>query len=85
MEKAVAELLAEMSDGEVREGYSGRGMFGRVTCGVVLDSMSNLVVALLENAEEVAERVESMEEEGIYLPDSLRTDSMGMGMGIIIY
>lgn len=36
MKREIAEYIADNFDGEIYENYSGRGMFGKTTTGVVL-------------------------------------------------
>ena len=76
----VARLIADYNDGEVREDYSGRGMYGRETAGVVLDFLPESMDELLEGAEE---DVEFLQEDGIPIPNGFSSDNMGMGY--IIY
>lgn len=47
-----AEFLVENAcrDATVRERYSGRGMYGKETCGVVTDDAFQLVVDALQSA-----------------------------------
>lgn len=78
MEKQVAELLANVSGGEVREDYSGRGMCGRSTCGVTILSAGDMLGAILNDAKYVSEVVEDLEDEGIKIPEGFAMDSMGM-------
>lgn len=68
-------------DLEIRDSYSGRGMFGEETCAVEGDfTMGELLCA-------VVEYVRFLNEEGQEdipeMPRSFREDSMGLG--IIIY
>lgn len=53
MTKELAELLVEAaqnngSEAKIRESYSGRGMYGQETFGVVVDSEASLIVDLLQ-------------------------------------
>jgi len=77
MEKRVAEMLADFIGVEARHDYSGRGMYGRETSGVVIESVTDLVGCMLQNAEELAEEVKALQEEGVEMPGGFRTDSMG--------
>jgi len=62
---------------EIRDGYSGRGMYGEQTFAIVVDDVCDLIPALLRQAQEDPESV----------PDfslfKLRQDSMGLG--IVLY
>jgi hypothetical protein len=61
----------------IRENYSGRGMYGKTTFAVVVDSVCDLVSALLRQAQEDPESI----------PDvstfTLRQDNMGLG--VVLY
>lgn len=63
-------LHSENYEAEVRPGYSGRGMFGRETTGVVSDIHPDTL------AEFYHDDIENWH--GYELPDSYRTDNMGM-------
>lgn len=82
MREEVAALLTE-DMGEVRDDYSGRGMYGESTYAVTYDSNSDFEAALLNAAFDLgangADDVEGL------LADmrNLRKDSMGMG--IVVY
>lgn len=81
MEAKFAELLVEYgNDLELREDYSGRGMYGRSTSGVV-GSMNDLLYAIGEILEYGDEDEIEIVREGCR--DGVRTDSMGLSM--IIY
>lgn len=80
MEKRVAEFLVELledggKEASLYEGYSGRGMYGKETTGVVLGSFSDLVEAMWAGAPRLAEAIERGD-----LPeyiDGFAKDSMG--------
>ena len=83
-----AELLADTLGGridiEVMSEYSGRGMYGEQTSGVVVDSMAEFLSALgtyLSNAD-CQDEAETIREIGEAIRD-LNVDSMGMS--IILY
>ena len=86
MTKPEADFIANIMENagknvEVRDDYSGRGMFGKTTCGVVVDSELLVISALLAYAKELSE-------DGPYIGempefDTLRHDNMGKQM--IIY
>lgn len=82
-----AELLTDelsmLIDIELREEYSGRGMFGGITSGVVVDSLSEFISAVgdyLSSAE--ADDIEIIKEIGSAIKH-IKTDSMGYS--VIIY
>ena len=82
-----AELLADelgmLIEVELREDYSGRGMYGENTSGIVVDSMNEFLKGLgdyLETAHE--DDFETIKEIGAAIR-RLKTDSMGYQ--IIIY
>jgi hypothetical protein len=79
MKQEVAEYLVDACqfngiDAEIREDYSGRGMFGKTTHGVVVNdsSMSSVLSAVINYGND----------DGIEV-NGFDTDSMGMGF--IIY
>lgn len=61
----------------IRENYSGRGMYGKTTFAIVTDSVSDLIPALLRQAQEDPE---SMPDFSTFV---LRQDNMGLG--IVLY
>lgn len=78
MNKHVAEQLTEASDGEVYHNYSGRGMFGKTTTGVVFQSKEKFYEALAD----VVERGKNLLELANFIR-SIKFDSLGLG--IIVY
>jgi len=62
---------------EIRDNYSGRGMYGKTTFAIVTDSVSDLIPALLRQAQEDPE---SMPDFSIF---KLRQDNMGLG--VVLY
>lgn len=81
MKAEFAELLAEYnSDLNLRESYSGRGMYGRSTAGVV-GSINDVFEAIGEILEYGDEDEIEIVREGCR--DGVRTDSMGLSS--IIY
>lgn len=76
MQQRLAEILSEVvEDSEVRYNYSGRGMYGEETTGlVVAGGLGTVLGAVLRNVEELAEEFEADE----IAPGHFRTDSMGM-------
>jgi hypothetical protein len=73
MEKELAEKIANICGLEVHEGYSGRGMYGAVTCGVVGD-MGVIMKLIIENADEFVDCDRNPIFEDVR---GFRTDSMG--------
>ncbi len=82
MRQEVAELLSE-DMGEIRDDYSGRGMFGKTTHAVVYDSRGDFESALINAAYEVGARGNDNVEGILGELRNIGTDSMGMG--IIVY
>jgi hypothetical protein len=82
MRQEVAELLSE-DMGEIRDDYSGRGMYGKSTHAVVYDSRGDFESALINAAFEVGARGSDNVEGILGELKNLGTDSMGMG--IIVY
>jgi hypothetical protein len=82
MRQEVAELLTE-DMGEIREEYSGRGMYGKTTHAVVYDSRGDYERALIYAAYEVGNRGND-DVEGI-LGELSNLGSDSMGMGIVVY
>lgn len=83
MQKEVAELIVSLIDDEeaayLYEGYSGRGMMGDKTTGVVFSygyDMGDVVVAMLEQPEKVNEWVDDFD---IRAVSGFSRDSMGRG------
>lgn len=77
MKLITAELISEYG-GELRENYSGRGMYGKETCGVVFDSERDFFHTLADMVKDGMEdnSADIME----LLPEALKnlqTDSMG--------
>ncbi len=86
MTKEQAKFLVDVTENagnqdiSLREGYSGRGMCGRETCAVVVNSLTLLLCDCINHLKN--EDVESIN----LVPDfnNLRTDSMGRE-SIVIY
>lgn len=97
MDKELAEVLVQVLEdegieAEIRESYSGRGMFGKETTGVVIndydvDPLGALLQAVINNAtcfiQEEEEPVDFFDLSEKFSIGNLRTDSMGLGM--IVY
>jgi len=78
MELAVAKALANFTgSGEVTEDYSGRSMYGSTTAAITVDSVTDFIGCLISNAEELADEVKVLREDGVEIPQGFRTDSMG--------
>lgn len=75
MQIEVAKILAEVCDGEVRDDYSGRNMYGKQTAGIVVEGGTNaILLGVLENIDQVQEQLDEIDGP---LKFSLREDSMG--------
>lgn len=79
MEINVAKIISEFG-GELRDEYSGRGMYGDKTAAIEFDSESDFYSAL---AEVMECDIEDREEVAKYLRGRVNIDSMGRG--IIVY
>lgn len=79
MDKNIAELIVNCGEGDLslREGYSGRGMFGKETTGIITESYSHFVKACVAAAIEDPERMEMFFDEPVC--------SDNMGLDIIFY
>ena len=78
MTKNQATELATVVDGEVRDDYSGRGMFGNTCYGVVVDSLDDLFDGLADLLTDV--RLESNTDPELVGESlkKLRIDEMGL-------
>ena len=85
MELKTAEFLKDQIENigescEIHEDYSGRGMFGNTTTGIVVENVSHVMRALAEFAKSNS-GLELTEEEFVALDDiagGFRSDSMAM-------
>lgn len=88
MTTELAQFLKKASDHcgsqdcEVREDYSGRGMCGKTTAGVVVASVTELLLNVVQYVKETVEFADHGEQYAENLPEvsdmaSLRTDNMG--------
>ena len=97
MDRALALRLIEVAEdteieAEIREGYSGRGMYGKETTAVVAPSLRVLLEMVIENADMFSTiAIDRHEEQELFLSPraifeniSLSADSMGRDQ-IIIY
>ncbi len=91
MTKELADFLVKATEHcgsqeiDIRNEYSGRGMYGRSTFAVVVDNESELLLNVIQYIKEKDETTERFVET---LPDvsnvgTLRTD--GMGRKVVIY
>ena len=91
MQKVIAEAIVEAMEEQgyeasVREGYSGRGMFGKETTGIVTDSVGTVIQAILSDLLEESSIIRQVAEENDISPfdiDHISIDSMGLNT--IIY
>lgn len=93
MDLELAETLVQVLEDDgiearLEESYSGRGMYGKTTAGVVLDgSLADVIRAVINNAtcfiQEEEEPIEFFDLSERFSVGNLRQDSMGLGM--IIY
>lgn len=88
MTKEQAQFLVKVTqdcgnqDVELREDYSGRYMFGKTTYGVVIDSVSVLLVDCLNY---LRESYHPLNKNPIEIPDFEGFNQDNMGMGTILY
>lgn len=75
MTKEAAEIITEFG-GELREDYSGRGMYGKTTAAVVFDGEQEFYSAIAEVMECDIEDRETVAN----ALRNIRTDNMGKGM-----
>ncbi len=93
MTKKLAEQLFEISanrghSAHIYENYSGRGMYGKETYGIVVDSIEELLTDVINeltlcngNNDNEDEDIGNLNKQ--FLNDTLRSDSMGRQ--VIIY
>jgi hypothetical protein len=67
-------MYSEGYDCEVRDDYSGRGMYGRSCHGVVVDSPDYILSAIVNHMKQM----DTSELDEVPEVDSFRTDNMGM-------
>lgn len=74
------------NEADIREEYSGRGMYGRSTAAVVVNSLPELMLNVIQYTREIVENNQELEDVAVTLLDAipevadlgrLRTDSMG--------
>lgn len=84
MHAKVAEIIADCCDGEVYENYSGRGMFGKKTTGVVINSPTDVITHLLRNIHDISDEMLEAEDECSDLEiNDISMDNLGLNT--IIY
>jgi len=82
MTQAEAEFIAEAmgeigEECEIREEYSGRGMMGKTTYGLVVDNVANIIPAVISAAWELGIQSEHIPEE-FHSCRGYSIDSMGL-------
>jgi hypothetical protein len=84
MTSEVAELLAE-NNGEIRDNYSGRCMYGAQTFAVVYDDGSQFQEAILDAAFRLGQDADDDHDayDKLMQLREIRTDNMGLG--IVVY
>lgn len=98
MTKEAALFLKEASENagnecDIRENYSGRGMYGRTTCGVVVASLATLLADVIQY---VGENIHDIDEDGEgtaghteyvgkEIPDMSDLSVDNMAMDVIVY
>lgn len=80
MHKQLAQIIADEVDGQVYENYSGRGMYGRETTGVVVSDLGQVMSALYSSSSQISELRDAGELDQV---EKFRWDSMGLD--IIVY
>lgn len=89
MKKELAERLVQvMSDcgeeAELYERYSGRGMFGETTTGVVVESIATLLARVIECAHEFVDHDDEIHD-SLYAGDHMNFKLDTLGRDMIIY
>ena len=88
MTKELAKFLVNASnhcgnDARLYENYSGRGMYGHTTDGVVVENPSELILNVIQYIKEKQEENNQFEIPDVSDSGQLRTDSMGRNNSII--
>lgn len=73
------ELGADTDEVSLYENYSGRGMYGRETTGVVCNNFTHLLSSVLQTAVADPEFIAEFLGEEVDIPSSFSIDAMGMG------
>lgn len=83
MKREAAELISDYG-GEIRENYSGRGMYGKETAGVIFDDEKEFYKTVAEIVQMCIE--DNNAEDCDLICDALRNMQIdNMGKGIIYY
>ena len=87
MRQELAEIIVEACkiqgiEADIHEDYSGRGMFGDTTTGVVSGGVAKVLSAVISNADMLVDHTYG-DPEPLFSDLDIQTDSMGLG--IIIY
>lgn len=79
MKKVIAEEIVNCGSEDISlvEDYSGRGMYGAITCGIIAPDFNTFIRSLIEATLAAPEIMEEAVEE------NFRTDNMGLD--IIVY
>lgn len=77
----LAEVIAEVSKGRIVQDYSGKGMFGETTCGVIVDDVCELIKCIIEEATMFVDLEDGIND--FRNVGTIKIDSMGRG--IIVY
>lgn len=80
MHRQLAQIIADEADGRVYENYSGRGMYGKETTGVVVSDLQAVMTALYSASAHIGELRDSGE---LDQTEKFRWDSLGLD--IIVY
>lgn len=89
MDKRIAEIIVEACEendveASIYEDYSGRGMYGKTTTGVVVSgSACDVLVAVIQSAHLFCHECCESDEDALLNLRSIRQDNMGRDM--IIY
>ncbi len=90
MKKSTVELLIKtseeigMEDIEARFNYSGRGMFGKTTCGVVLPKINNFICLVASTVQLNLEEEKEFDIDS-FIDDVSSIKQDNMGHDIIVY
>ena len=88
MNREFAKMIVDNTDTwderlSVRDGYSGRSMYGKETCGIVYDNLGDLMRGIAQTAADLAFEDESRLEDFMEELENIRLDNMGLSM--IVY
>lgn len=82
MKKELAEAICNACNCEIYEDYSGRGMYGDTTTGIVVKSEISLITDILRNLRDISEQLDEANIKSIDIRN-LCIDSLGHD--VIIY